>query len=91
MLADVLLTDVAVVIHEDLEQHHRVLTDFVEDFQNGVFVVVACIARVEQFQKDGFDENQYHVLQVLSEVQEEAVKNREDKREDCSFIRNAVP
>lgn len=56
-----------------------------------MFVVVACIARVEQFQKDGFDENQYHVLQVLSEVQEEAVKNREDKREDCSFIRNAVP
>ena len=91
MLADVLLTDVAVVIHEDLEQHHRVLTDFVEDFQNGVFVVVACIARVEQFQKDGLDEDQYHLLQVLSEVQEEAVKNGEDKSENSSLVRDAVP
>lgn len=32
VLADVLLGDVAVIIHEDLKQHHRVLTYFVENF-----------------------------------------------------------
>ena len=40
LLTDVQLADVAVIVDENLQEHHRVLADFVEDGQDQVLVVV---------------------------------------------------
>ena len=41
LFADVLLPHVTIIVDKDLQEHHRVLTDFVKDAQDQVLVVVA--------------------------------------------------
>ena len=53
--------------------------------------MVACIARIKQFEEDGLNEDKYHVLQMLPEVKEEAVEDRDHKVEDVPFVRDTVP
>lgn len=90
LLADVLLAHVTVVVDEDFQQHHRVLADLVEDVQDEVLVVVACVARVQQLQEDSLKEHFNDVLEVLAEVAEQAEENRDNQTEDLALIGHTV-
>ena len=90
LLADVHLTNIAIVVNEDFQKHHRVLADFVEDGQNEVLVVVACVARVQQLQEYSLQEYLYDVFKVLAEVCEQAEKDGDHKGEDLPFIRHTI-
>lgn len=66
----ILLVKIAVIINEDFEEVLGVLTEFVENIQNQVFVVVVGISGVQYLQEDLLYKDHYFLLQVLSEVKE---------------------
>lgn len=91
MLADVFLSNVTVVVDEYFKEHHGVLTHFVKYLQDCMLVVVACVARIKQLEEDGLDEDKNHILQVLPEVEEETVEDRDHKIENGPLVGDAVP
>ena len=91
LLAYVKLADITVVIDEYLKEHHRVLTDFLENCQDQMLVVIWCIAWLKELQEDGLKEHFDDILEILSEVREQAEKDRNDKGENLSFVGYTVP
>ena len=91
MLADILLGNVTVVVDEDFQEHHGVLADFVEDFQDRMLVMIACVARIKQLEEDGLDEDEDDVLQMLAEVEEETVEDGDHEIENSPLVGDTVP
>ena len=59
-----------------------VLAQAIEELKNAVLVVVLRVARVQDPEKEVVNEDANCLLEVLAEVQEEAVEDRDRPRED---------
>ena len=55
-----------------------------------MLVVEICIAGVEEFEEDGFDESKNDVLQMFPKVKEETVEDWYYKVENIPLIGNTV-
>ena len=56
-----------------------------------MLVMVACVARIKQLEEDGLDEDKDYVLQMLPEMEEEAVEDRNHEFENVPLVGYTVP
>lgn len=84
------MAHVAVVIDENLQQHHRVLAELVKDLKDQVLVMVASVARGQQLEEDSLDEDKDDAFEILAEVGEEMEEDGCDERKDFSLVRHAI-
>ena len=89
-LQDVLLLVIAIVVVEDFQDLVRVLRDPIEHIQDQVLVMVNGVARIQDPQEDLLEEDDNLLLEVLSEVLEDAIEDRERQAEDGLLIGHAL-
>lgn len=73
---DVLLADVAIVVCKDFEDVLRVLAETVEEIEDTVLAVVLRVSGVEHSEEEVVDKDAYRLLEVLSEMEEEQMEDR---------------
>lgn len=89
-LRQIFRRNVTVIIYKYLKQHGCVATYLVEDGKNCMFVLIAAIARVKQFEEYCLNENSDNLLQVFAEMQKQTVENLNHKLENGQLLRNTV-
>lgn len=73
---DVLLADVAIVVCKNFEDVLRVLAETVEEIEDTVLAVVLRVSGVEHSEEEVVDKDAYRLLEVLSEMEEEQMEDR---------------
>jgi hypothetical protein len=72
---NVFLINITIVVGKYLKDMICILTEAIKELKNAIFVIILGVSRVQNPQEEIIDEDADCLLQVLSEVQKEAVKD----------------
>jgi len=72
---NVFLINITIVVGKYFKDMICILTEAIKELKNAIFVIILGVSRVQNPQEEIIDEDADCLLQVLSEVQKEAVKD----------------